>query len=338
MNAVQTGTRERTAGTGIGVGSTAVQERGQGSVCASAFGSQPMAGGSIFESLTGNAGECDARRYRKMEQIGNVCQLPTQCIVPNPGQPRKHFDDNSLIRLADSIRRYGILQPLAVRIAGEGSAYYELVAGERRLRAARLLRLEKVPCIIIHADSQRSAELAMIENIQRENLNMFEQASAIASLIETYHMTQEQIARRLSSSQSYVANKLRLLRLTDDERELILRCGLTERHARAVLKLPRAEDRLAALERIASRRMNVASTEEYIERLLSEIKTEPVRRLEYRLLRQDIRLFYNTVDRAVDTVRRAGIGIRSARREVGDSVELVISIDNPYRDTGKLTA
>ena len=176
----------------------------------------------------------------------------------------------------------------------------------------------------------------MIENIQRENLNMFEQASAIASLIETYHMTQEQIARRLSSSQSYVANKLRLLRLTDDERELILRCGLTERHARAVLKLPRAEDRLAALERIASRRMNVASTEEYIERLLSE--TEPVRRLEYRLLRQDIRLFYNTVDRAVDTVRRAGIGIRSVRREVGDSVELVISIDNPYRDTGKLTA
>ncbi len=276
--------------------------------------------------------------FRKMEQMGHVYMLPTANIVPNPGQPRKHFDDNALIRLADSIRRYGILQPLAVRritsAAGEGreDEQYELVAGERRLRASMMLRLEEVPCIVVEADSQRSAELAMIENIQRENLNMFEQASAIASLIETYHMTQEQIARRLSSSQSYVANKLRILRLSDEEREIVLTRGLSERHARAVLKLSDPEARRTALRQIADRGMNVASAEEYVEKLLSTAKTQSVRQMEYKLLRRDIRLFYNTVDRAVDLVRRAGITVVSDRREVDEGVEMVIRIPSPYKN------
>lgn len=255
--------------------------------------------------------------------------------MPNPQQPRKHFDDAALVRLADSIRRYGILQPLAVRrIPADGThreERYELVAGERRLRAASLLKLPDVPCIIVHADAQRSAELAMIENIQRENLNMFEQAAAISTLMETHRLTQEQIARRLSSSQSYVANKLRILRLSEAERNIVLLHNLTERHARAVLKLPDPAMRRSALEQIASRGMNVSSAEDYVEKLLHAVKTEPVRQMEYKLLRRDIRLFYNSVDRAVDTVRNAGIAIRCDRRDVSDGTELVIHIAAPYQ-------
>ena len=165
----------------------------------------------------------------KSSEEGDPCdkvhRIPVCRILPNPAQPRKYFDNNETLRLADSIRRHGILQPLCVRkpvSAGDLSEYggiYELISGERRLRAAKLIGLAEVPCIIIEADSLRSAELAIIENLQREDLNIFEEAAAIAALINLYGLTQEEVAAKLSASQSYVANKLRLLRFGDAEQK-----------------------------------------------------------------------------------------------------------------------
>lgn len=292
-----------------------------------------------------NSSSADALRVQKID--------PSR-IYPNPMQPRRTFNDEAILRLADSIRQYGVIQPLTVRCTASADAdrdkknpanspIYELVAGERRLRASKLIGLKEVPCIVIEADSRKSAELAIIENIQRENLNMFEQAAAISSLIEIYDMTQEKIARQLSTSQSYVANKLRLLKLTSAEREIILKANLTERHARATLRLPSSELRLEALDYIISRELNVSRTEEYIEELLTpkihdddagtqtqetdkntKGKTEPEIRKKFII--KDIRIFYNTIDHAVDTVKRAGIDIQSRKTEKEDTMELYIQI------------
>jgi len=208
------------------------------------------------------------------EEIGSkVLQIKTDSIRPNRSQPRAEFDQNSIIRLADSIRRYGILQPLTVRPSDPDDIYeYELIAGERRLRAAKMLGYLTVPCVIMEVTDETSAELAMIENLLRENLNMFEQAYGFKKLIENHHLTQEEVARRLSMSQSAVANKLRLLRLSYEEQRLILESGLTERHARAVLRIDRPQQRLFALRYAAENKLTVQALEEYIENALCSSK------------------------------------------------------------------
>ena len=208
------------------------------------------------------------------EEIGSkVLQIKTDSIRPNRSQPRAEFDQNSIIRLADSIRRYGILQPLTVRPSDPDDIYeYELIAGERRLRAAKMLGYLTVPCVIMEVTDETSAELAMIENLLRENLNMFEQAYGFKKLIENHHLTQEEVARRLSMSQSAVANKLRLLRLSYEEQRLILESGLTERHARAVLRIDRPQQRLFALRYAAENKLTVQALEEYIESALCSSK------------------------------------------------------------------
>ena len=252
-----------------------------------------------------------------------VLRLETDKIVPNPAQPRKYFAEEAIATLADSIRRHGVLQPLTVRSVEGGR--FELVAGERRLRAARLAGLSRVPCLLVDTDDKTSAELAMIENLQRENLNMFEEAEAIGKLGALYGLTQEQIAERLSCSQSAVANKLRLLKLSPEHRAMILSAGLSERHARALLRLRDEDLRDDALRQIIGRRLNVASSEELIEKMLAEAgaaKPAPVRKL----ILRDVRIFYNTIDRAVDLVRRAGIAVESERIRVGNVTELVLRV------------
>lgn len=210
------------------------------------------------------------------EEIGSkVLQIKTDSIRPNRAQPRAEFDQNSIIRLADSIRRYGILQPLTVRPSDPDDIYeYELIAGERRLRAAKMLGYLTVPCVIMEVNDEISAELAMIENLLREDLNMFEQAYGFRKLIENYHLTQEEVARRLSMSQSAVANKLRLLRLSYEEQRLILESSLTERHARAVLRIDRPQQRLHALRHAAENKLTVQALEEYVENILSNGKQD----------------------------------------------------------------
>lgn len=259
------------------------------------------------------------RRRRRDTQIH---MIQPESIVPNPAQPRRFFEPDALASLADSIRTHGIIQPLSVReLDGE---HYELIAGERRLRAAILIGLDAVPCVIFEADEQRSAALAIIENLQREDLNMFEQASAISSLIRLCGLTQEEAAARLSVSQSFVANKLRLLRYLPDEREMILAAALSERHARALLRLS-GDDRLDALREVIRRRKNVAETEAYVDRLLAP-RPENSPRPAANPLSRDVRLFCNSVNNALEIMRRAGVAAESSRRETDDVTEILIRI------------
>ena len=260
---------------------------------------------------------------------GQIEEIETARISPNPAQPRREFDTEALLALSESIRRHGILQPPVVRRMPDGLRY-ELIAGERRLRAARMAGLTVIPCLVRESNADESAELSIIENLQRRDLDMFEEAAAIAALCDRFRMTQEQIASRLSVSQSYVANKLRLLRLPIEAREIIRSAGLTERHARAVLRLPE-ERRIPALRHIAAEGMNVATAERYIERLLSEKK----HRARHAGVIKDIRLFYNSLERAMGLVREAGIGIQAERRETDEEIEMVIHIRKPATRRGK---
>lgn len=257
----------------------------------------------------------------------SVINLSVKKLIPNPSQPRKTFSDRTLEGLADSISRHGILQPLLVR---ERGALYEIIAGERRYRAALLAGLDTVPCIIKESDSQSSAELAIIENLQREDLNMFEEAEAIQKLIDTCNITQDAAAIHLSCSQSYIANKLRLLKLPPLQRHAIIECGLTERHARALLRIHDNGERADVLATVIKRRLNVAATEEYIEAHLCQ-KEQPLRgkkasRIERdikrKLLSKDMRLFYNSIDRAVSSVRECGFSVDQTR-EVSEDGTLI---------------
>jgi ParB family chromosome partitioning protein len=253
-----------------------------------------------------------------------VRKIPIRSIVPNRSQPRRDFNENALALLADSIKKNGILQPLTVRRTDSVDTY-ELIAGERRLRAAAMADFCEVPCIIVQADDRKSAELALIENLHRENLNIFEQAGAMAALIDIYSLTQEQAAHQLSMSQSAVANKLRLLKLSESERQIILSSSLSERHARALLRISDVELRLAALRHIAARSLTVAESESYIEKIICQ-KEEEKRRKNMKIVIKDVRIFYNTIDHAIDTMRRAGIDVTSSRHDNGDSVEMTIKI------------
>ena len=267
---------------------------------------------------------------RPREQLSMIFMLSPYEITPNPSQPRRVFGDEAISRLADSIRLHGIIQPLAVR-RPTNRGCYELVAGERRLRAAKLRGLPQVPCIMVEADSQESAHLAIIENIQRENLNMFEQAAAISSLMQIHCLTQEKIAAQLSCSQSYVANKLRLLRIGQEDRQEIIQGGLTERHARALLRIKDPDKRRAAMRTMIRRSMNVAAAEEYVDKLLSGPQEhDRVNRggRDIKLVVKDVRLFMNTIDRAVETMRTSGFPVVTSRRDNGEDTAILIRIPN----------
>lgn len=241
-------------------------------------------------------------------------------LAPNPQQPRRSFDEAALRELADSIRAYGILQPLTVRRVGSG---YQLVAGERRMRAARIAGLREVPCLVAQVDEQDAGMLALIENLQRRDLDCFEEAAAIARLIGRYGLSQEQAAEKLGKSQSAVANKLRLLRLSEPVRQGLRQAGLTERHARALLRLPDETAQLSALAVIAAHRWNVAQTESYIERLLTEAPA-PQRSATYII--KDVRLFLNSIDRSLQVMRQSGVNADLGRRDTDNEILLTIRI------------
>ena len=251
-----------------------------------------------------------------------VLYLPVSGIRANPNQPRRVFDEAALRELAESIRQYGILQPLTVRRAADG---YELIAGERRLRAAKLAGLRSVPCLLTAAEEESSSVLALIENIQRRDLHYFEEAAAIARLIAQYGLSQEQAADKLGKSQSAIANKLRLLRLSPECVTLLREHDLSERHARALLRLADEEERLAALKAIIARGMTVAQTEEYIEGLLDKAAvTPPPRKPTYII--KDVRIFLNSVHHQLGIMQRAGVDAAAEREDTDDEIRLVIRI------------
>lgn len=250
-----------------------------------------------------------------------VLDLPVAEIRPNPRQPRRDFPPGELAELALSISQVGVLQPLTVRRTPGG---WELIAGERRLRAAQLAGLPRVPCLPMEADSDASALLALVENLQRQDLTVWEEAAALRQLIDRHHLSQEEAAQRVGKSQSAVANKLRLLKLPEDVIATLRSHRLTERHARSLLRLGSPEAQRAALEEILKRGLNVAQTEVYIDRLLQSgtapRKAAPVYRI------RDVRLFLNTVKRSLAVMQSAGVNARCGKEETDREITLTIHI------------
>ena len=251
-----------------------------------------------------------------------VLELPTAALRPNPMQPRRVFDPAGLEELVDSIRAEGILQPLTVRRTPEG---WELVAGERRLRAAKLAGLDTVPCLETEAGDNESALLALMENLQREDLHYLEEASALSAFLRRSGMPQERAAEILGLSPSALSNKLRLLRLSPQCAQLLLEGKLSERHARALLRLEDEGERLKALRYILAHGLNVAQAEQYIDRRLAKLQTTPPKgRWSYII--KDVRLFLNTLDRGVRLMRSAGVDAQTERQDTEDAILLTIRI------------
>jgi len=255
------------------------------------------------------------QKLKTYMETGRVVFLPTKSIRPNPAQPRKIFREEALDELADSIRQHGILQPLSVRRRGNS---YELISGERRLRAAELAGVTDVPCILMSMDDRESGLAALVENLQRQDLDFIEEAVGIQRLLREHAMSQEQAARLLGKSQSAVANKLRILRHSDIILQALRESGLTERHARVLLKLRTEEEILAAISRIAREHMNVARAEKYIESLLNE--------KEEKTSRANVGAFLNTLTQNLQKIQLSGIAAVSERRETDSQIVLTITI------------
>ena len=243
-----------------------------------------------------------------------IVSLPVGAIKPNPHQPRRQFEPEELRELGESIRLYGILQPLTVRKTGPTT--FELVAGERRLRAAVLAGMENVPCILLNVDAEQSGLLALVENLQRKDLDFIEEAEGLRSLIRSYGMSQEEAARCISKSQSAVANKLRILKLPPDVLEKLRSAGYTERHAR--------------LEAIIAGDLTVAKTEAYIDALLRRGEEEKKKRKTPVVVLKDVRIFLNTVTRGLSMMNRRGVRAVCERADTDN--ELVLTIRIPRRE------
>ena len=255
------------------------------------------------------------QKLKTYMETGRVVFLPPRSIRPNPSQPRKVFREDALAELSDSIRQHGILQPLSVRRVGNT---YELIAGERRLRAAQMAGLNDIPCIIMNMTDKESGMAAMVENLQRQELDFIEEGRGIALLMESWSMSQEQAAKLLGKSQSAVANKLRILRHSPQVLSALREGNLTERHARALLKLPAEPQKMAAIESIVREGMSVARTERYIEQLLLKQADEP--------RAVNVGAFLSNLNQSLARIQRSGIGAISERRETEDEIVLTITI------------
>ncbi len=266
--------------------------------------------------------------FSREKVVNKVIEVGVHNILPNPAQPRKVISQSELASLAESIRENGVLQPLSVRRIRDG--VYELIAGERRLRAAKLINLPVVPCIVVDATAQQSAILSVLENLQRSDLTFFEEANAYYSLIHDWAVTQEEAAQRLGKAQSTIANKLRLLRISPEQQNKILLNRLSERHARALLKIDDPKKRDQTLDVIIARRLTVEKTEEYINGLLCHT---PKPRQERVFVVKDVRLFLNTVNRAVDTMQKAGVNAQAKQVEKDDYIEYIVTIPKQAKKT-----
>lgn len=253
----------------------------------------------------------------------DIKYISTDLIIPNAYQPRKYFDDETISELAQSIEAYGIIQPLSVRKIGEST--YELVAGERRLRAAKKLKLKEVPVIIVDISNKDSAAIALLENIQREDLNYLEEAEAYHNLIKEHNYTQEQLANVIGKKQSTIANKMRLLKLDISIREILLENKLTERHARALLKLPTSELQKKILDVIIKKSLNVKNTEELINKELLKLSGQEVAVDGKKKIKGvfSARVYMNTVKQVFD---KYGVDATYRTKEMNDKIQVTITI------------
>lgn len=259
-----------------------------------------------------------------LKNENKISDIPIIKIRPNKAQPRKVFNEEDLNALSQSIAENGILQPLTVRKVS--TTEYELIAGERRLRASVMAGLRKVPCIVIKCSEKESAVYALLENLQRSDLGMFEEARGVSRLIRRYGLTQQEAAVKLGKTQSTIANKLRLLRLTYEEQEWIENAGLSERHARALLKLGDEGVRREALSKIISENLNVQQSENLINLMLNSSPKNNKKQGTSKAVIKDVRIFVNTINKAIDTMRLAGIDAQSDKTDTDNFIEYTIRI------------
>lgn len=268
-----------------------------------------------------------------LKKDNKISEIPIIKIRPNKSQPRHVFNEDELAALSRSISENGVLQPITVRRIS--ATEYELIAGERRLRASVLAGLKKIPCIVIKCSDKESAVFALLENLQRSNLGFFEEARGISKLIRRFGLTQEEAARKLGKSQSTIANKLRLLKLTYEEQEWILNAGLTERHARALLRIDDKDVRREALSKIISDKLNTQQTDSLVSIMLKTLE-QPVTRQKgiSKVVIKDVRIFVNTINKAIDTMRLAGIDAQSNKTDNESFIEYTIRIPKTQISSG----
>jgi len=254
-----------------------------------------------------------------------VINIPITKVAANPFQPRKTFSEEGLRELSTSIREFGVIQPLIVRQMEEG---FELIAGERRLRASLLAGLEAVPCIVRRVSDKEMAEIALIENLQREDLHYFEEAAGYEQLLTQFGLTQEVLAIRVGKDQSTIANKMRLLRLSPDVRGFICREKLTERHSRALLKIEGEMKQLAVLQAVVEKKMNVRETEAFIEEQnqLGTIKPAPPHRSNMLKIVKDVRIFINTIGELTKQMKNVGLEVRLTQEQDDDYVTITMVV------------
>ncbi len=265
------------------------------------------------------------QKFEPIASKNTLFSIPVDSIKRNPNQPRRIFDEAALFELAESIRSCGVIQPLNVRKINDDT--YELISGERRLKASKLIGLKTVPAIIMNIEEEKSAVIALIENLQRENLSFFEEALAYEQLIVNFSLTQDELAFKLGKSQSAIANKLRLLKLSDDIKAKVVEHKLTERHCRALLRISSEILQLKALKTIIEKNLNVTDSEKYIDELLIGAKKDTIREKRVIPLFKDLRIFTNTVNQAVEIMKKAGIDTKTKKNETDDFIEYRIIID-----------
>ena len=258
--------------------------------------------------------------------LTEIVSIPLAQIMPNPFQPRKTFSAEGLQELCASIREFGVIQPLIVRKTDSG---YELIAGERRLRASGLAGRDDVPCVLRDASDKEMAEIALIENLQREDLHYFEEALGYEKLLRQFNLTQEVLAERVGKTQSSIANKLRLLKLPPEMREYIFEEKLTERHSRALLKVDDSERQWQLLKFVAENKLNVRETESLIE---AQFQNEPipeqkvVRRPQMLKIVKDVRIFINTVGELVKQMKKTGLDVRLTQEQDDEFVTITMVV------------
>lgn len=252
-----------------------------------------------------------------------IVNIPISQIRPNPYQPRKNFSKRSIEELSQSIDAYGVLQPISVRKINDKA--YELVAGERRLRAAELIELESIPAILVNMKDQDSAVLALIENLQREDLNFIEEAEGYSNLINDHGLTQQELAKRVGKNQSTIANKLRVLRLPADIKKMILENGLSERHARALLKLPEEELQLQVLEKVIKNDLTVKKTEGLIKSILQDLTSEEEVKPSVKSM-INFKIYLNTLKNAYNAIKDSGIDAIYKQKDSGEFIEVTVKI------------
>ena len=273
--------------------------------------------------------ELDIEAVKSGKTNGNpdvqIIRVPLSKISPNPYQPRKEFESEALSELADSIRQYGVLQPLLVAPGKNGT--YILIAGERRLRASTMAGLGEVPVIVSEYTTQQIAEIALIENLQRKDLHYLEEAEGYDKLLNTFHLTQESMAARVGKKQSTIANKLRLLRLPVSVRKILHGSGLTERHARVLLKLENEETQKKVLQIILKDRLNVRQTEALVEKTL-KAENRPEKKKPRLVIVNDVRIYLNSIRDIMESVEKAGIPSSMEQDMDGDDVVVTLRIKN----------